>query len=294
MVDSDNAVENNILSDSRRRPGRPKTSDADETRGTQSVERTVAILEAIAFAEDGIGFAELAAQLKLPTATAHRMLAAVVKLGFVKHDESTGLYTVGDRLMRLATRALRHGTEFRALARPLLHELVDRTGETANLAYLDGTEAAYVDQVESRQMVRAAKFLRVRLYCSALGKSLLAFQPDDAMEELTARLTLEPLTERTIVTPEALRAELFRVRKRGFATDDEEIELGVRCIAAPILVDGRAVAAVSIAGPTTRVTLEKVEPLSEIVRDVAKRLSDAVEERFPDLVAGNPIWPETT
>jgi IclR family acetate operon transcriptional repressor len=286
-------MEKDILTPQRRRPGRPRTSDTSSSRGTQSVERTLAILETLAAADGSLGFADIATKLELPTATAHRMLAAVVELGYVDFDENTGSYRVGGRLVEMATLLLRHRTSLRVVARPYLHRLVERTGETANMAVLDGTEASYVEQVESHQMVRAAKFLRVPLYCSSLGKSLLAFRPEEEIEDLIGRLTFEPLTERTVGSPEALRAELARVRKRGFSMDDEEIEVGSRCIAAPILVGGRPVAAISIAGPTTRVSLDKVEPLSGIVREVAEALSVTLAERFPDVALADAALPQS-
>jgi DNA-binding IclR family transcriptional regulator len=278
-------MENIIPMAGKRRPGRPRATEATEP-GVRSVGRGLAVLEALAEQPEGIGFTDLTASIEMPAVSTHRLLRTLVGLGYVREDPASGHYRLGARFLQLAGRALHQRTQLRTLARGFLQELVQRSGETANLATLDGAEASFLDQVQCDRMVRAGTFLRAPLHCSGTGKSLLAYQPDETLEQLLGRMALRPLTPHTIVDLARFRAELERVRDQGYSVDDEEMEVGTRCIAAPVLVDGRAVVAVSIAGPTTRITADEVRPLSAIVRDVAARLSDSVASAFPGLHAG--------
>jgi IclR family acetate operon transcriptional repressor len=273
----------------KRRPGRPRGSGGDDggERSVLALDRGLALLELLADRPDGLAFTEAVDSLPgVPGVTVHRLLRTLVGLGFVRDDGDGARYQLGGRFMHLAGRSLHQRTQLRSIAKPFLQELVDRTGETANLATLDGTEASFLDQVQSQRMVRAGTFLRSPLHCSGTGKSLLAFQDGDTADEIIRRLPFGQLTEHTLTEVERLRAELARVRRQGYSVDDEEMEIGTRCIAAPVVVDGAAVAAISIAGPTTRITADQVRPLSTIVRDVAERLSVSVAEAFPGLRAG--------
>ena len=282
-------MENIIPIPQRRRPGRPRGKGGGEGRSVQSVERALAILEALADHPDGLPFTDLTAALDMPSASAHRLLRTLTESDYVREVSESGRYIIGGRLMRLAGRALDHRTQLRTLARAYLQELVDRTHETANLATLDGATASFIDQVQSDRMVRAGTFLRSPLHCSAGGKSLLAFQSAAVLDELLQRLELDGLTSNTIRDRVALQAELDRVRRLGYSVDDEEMEIGSRCIGAPVLLGGSPVAAISIAGPTTRITADAVRPLAAIVMEVAARLSDSAAEQFPGLRAGELI-----
>jgi DNA-binding IclR family transcriptional regulator len=279
-------MENIIPIQKRRRPGRPRGDGGSSERSIQSVERALAILELLADHADGMPFTELSAALEMPAASTHRLLRTLSDAGYVREQSDTGRYLLGTQLLRLAGRILHRRTQLRALARGYLQELVDRTGETANLATIDGGSASFLDQVQSDRLVRGGTFLRAPLHCSAAGKSLLAFQPEATREEIVERLELTTLTAHTITDRVRLRAELERVRALGYSVDDEEMEVGSRCIGAPILLGGEAVAAISISGPTTRISGDVVRPLSAIVREVSERLSTSVADQFPGLAAG--------
>ena len=249
----------------------------------------MAILEVLAERSEGLPFTDLAAALGMPAASTNRLLRTLTDAGFVREETDSGRYVLGGRFLRLAGKVLQRRSQLRALARGYLQELVDRTGETANIATLDGASASFIDQVQSDRLVRGGTFLRAPLHCSAAGKSLLAFQPAAARDEIIERLELTSLTPRTIADRTRLRGELEHVRAVGYSVDDEEMEIGSRCIGAPILLAGEAVAAISISGPTTRITGDVVRPLSAAVLDVAERLSASVAEQFPGLEAGELI-----
>jgi DNA-binding IclR family transcriptional regulator len=279
-------MENIIPIQKRRRPGRPRREGISSERSIQSVERALAILEILADHPDGMPFTDLSAALEMPAASTHRLLRTMSDAGYVREQDETGQYLLGAQLLRLAGRILHRRTQLRAMARAYLQELVDRTGETANLATLDGAAASFLDQVQSDRLVRGGTFLRAPLHCSSSGKSLLAFQPEATRDEIIDRLDLTALTPHTITDRARLRVELDRVRSLGYSVDDEEMEIGSRCIGAPILLGGEAVAAISISGPTTRISGDVVRPLSTVVCEVAERLSSSVADQFPGLAAG--------
>lgn len=269
-----------------RRPGRPPSQTAEKAKPVRSVERAFEIIELLTHQDTPLAFADISTTLEIPSATAHRILSTMETSGYL-HLGEDGMYSLGGQFIRLAQRVLRIRSLFRDAARTFLHDLVDATGETANLAILDGTEAAYLDQVQTNKMLRAQTFLRVPLHCSGTGKALLAFQDAATVDDILSRIIMDKHTEHTLTDKNELRAELESISATGIALDNEEMEIGVRCIAAPILVDGTAIASISIAGPTTRISTDRLEEFSTQVRRVAAELSEVVRTRFPDLGAGS-------
>jgi len=220
--------------------------------GVQSVERALELLEALAEPQEAKGVSELARATGLPVATIHRLLATMVSRGYVRQDTGSHKYTLGSHLIRLGEAAAR---DFAQFARPYLAELMEASGETANLAMLEDGQVAYVAQVPSRHH-RVRMFTevgrRVHPHTSGVGKVVLAFRPRAEVEALLARSGLPPRTPRTIVDRSRLLAELDVVARQGYAVDDGEEEIGVRCLAVPVFGVGDSVAAVSISAPEGR------------------------------------------
>lgn len=264
-----------------RRQGRPPTSEAKET--VRSVRWAFEILELIGRHYTGLTFADITTTLSIPAVTGNRILATMTQSDYLTLEDGTGLYTHGPAFTRMTNDVIDLRARFRDLGQTYLHELVERTGETANLAVLDGLEAAYLDQVHTARMLRAQTYLRVPLDCSGTGKVLLAFQIDSARESILSRLTLQRRTRNSPQTLNDLRLRLEAIRQRGFGLDDEEMENGVRCIAAPLMANQTIVAAISIAGPATRVSPDRIDELSAIVREVASKFSEAVTVELPNL-----------
>lgn len=264
-----------------RRRGRPPTSDSKET--VRSVRWAFEVLELVGRHYTGLTFADITSALAIPAVTGNRILATMTQCDYLTLDEATGHYTHGPAFTRITNDVIDLRTRFRDLGRTYLHELVERTGETANLAILDGLQAAYLDQVQTTRMLRAQTYLRVPLDCSGTGKVLLAFQSPTVRESILSRLTLQKSTKNAPQTQKDLRSRLDMIRESGFGLDDEEMEVGVRCIAAPVLVNQTVIAAISIAGPATRVSRENVEELSSIVRHVAEKFSTTVTVELPNL-----------
>ncbi|TCO59517.1 IclR family transcriptional regulator [Actinocrispum wychmicini] len=241
-----------------------------------SLGKGLRLLDVLSAADGALGLTELSRRAAIPKSSAHRLLTSLVASGLVIQD-ATGHYGLGLRLFELGSRVAAR-LDVRAIARPLLEELRDVTGETAHLGVLLDDEVVYLEKVESARMVRMSSRLGGRnpLHRTALGKCLLAF----GSAGLRERVLAGPLTARTpgaVVEPKRLVEQLARVRAQGWALDDEESDEGLRCIAAPV-IDARAqvVAAVSISGPTTRVTKAQVQPLAAHVVRCATEISRGV------------------
>jgi IclR family transcriptional regulator, acetate operon repressor len=239
--------------------------------GVQSVERAFELLEAMAEAGGQTSLSELAATSGLPLPTIHRLVRTLVSSGYVRQLPSRR-YALGPGLIRLGDSASRLLGDW---ARPHLADLVDHVGETANMAILDGDQVVYVSQVPSRHSMRMFTEVGRRVYahCTGVGKALLAQLPPAQARALVIRAGMPAQTEHTITDPDVLAAELDRIRAQGYAVDDGEQELGVRCVAVPVR-GGPAAAAISVSGPDTRVTREAVTRVVPVLRAAASALSE--------------------
>jgi IclR family acetate operon transcriptional repressor len=239
----------------------------------QSLDRALNVLEALADAGDVIALSQLTEQVGLPLGTVHRLLSVLVERGYAAQDRETRLYGPGPRLLEVAARAAANRRfSLSRIARPVLQELTAATDETSNLLVLQGDEGVYAEQVASSRLVRMFTEVgqRVPLYCTGGGKAILSGLAPELIDAYLARSALAAFTPKTCASPQQLRAELEQARSQGFALDDEERELGVCCVAAPIFDRfGRCVAALSISGPTTRLSRERAMSLGPRVREAA-------------------------
>ncbi|MGW6153034.1 IclR family transcriptional regulator [Streptomyces sp. NPDC055144] len=243
------------------------------TGGVQSLERAFDLLERMADAGGEVGLSELSASSGLPLPTIHRLMRTLVACGYVR-QQTNRRYSLGPRLIRLGESASRLlGT----WARPYLARLVEVTGETANMALLDGDEIVYVAQVPSKHSMRMFTEVgrRVLPHSTGVGKALLADTPADEVRALLARTGMPAATEKTITTPEGFLDALAEVRTAGYAVDDNEQEIGVRCLAVSV-PNSPTAAAISISGPAGRVTDEATEKIVPVLQQVAEELSVAL------------------
>ncbi|CAL9379592.1 IclR family transcriptional regulator [Streptomyces sp. enrichment culture] len=241
--------------------------------GVQSLERAFDLLERMADAGGEVGLSELSASSGLPLPTIHRLMRTLVACGYVRQQPNRR-YALGPRLIRLGESAARLlGT----WARPHLARLVEVTGETANMALLDGDEVVYVAQVPSKHSMRMFTEVgrRVLPHSTGVGKALLAGFPPEEVRALLGRTGMPAATERTITTPEGFLAALEDVRRQGYAIDDNEQEIGVRCLAVPV-PDSPTAAAISISGPAGRVTESATERIVPVLQQVAAELSEVL------------------
>ncbi|MEZ0093214.1 IclR family acetate operon transcriptional repressor [Streptacidiphilus sp. EB129] len=258
----------------------PASLDAqasDRSGGVQSVERAFQLLEVLADAGGVSTLSDLATASGLPMPTIHRLIRTLVQQGYVRQDTARR-YTLGPRLIRLGETA---GRLLGSWARPYLAELMDTTGETANLAVLEAGEVVYVGQVPSRHSMRMFTEVgrRVQPHCTAVGKVLLAQLPRPEAASVLGKGPLAAHTEHTVTQPAELLAQFDAVKAAGYAVDDQEQEIGVRCIA--VVVPGAPTAtALSISGPEARVrTLEARTGHGGLIpqmQEIAGRLGQAL------------------
>jgi IclR family acetate operon transcriptional repressor len=250
-----------------------RVSLADESSaksGVQSVERAFELLEIMASSGGSIALGELAARAELPQPTIHRLVRTLLTMGYVRQLENRR-YALGPKLIRLGESAAQL---IGAWSRPHLTELVERTGESANMAVLDNDMAVYVAQVPSPHAMRMFTEVgrRVHLHCTGVGKALLMQLPNDGVEALMRRAGMPASNENSYTTPDALIRDIELSRSRGYAVDEGEQEIGVRCFAVPV-PDAPTLTAISISGPAARLTLKsatKVTPLlKRVARDIA-------------------------
>lgn len=259
---------------------RVMTQAANETGtrsgGVQSVERAFALLETISAAGGELTLSELSQRTPLPLPTIHRLLRTLVTLGYVRQlpDRS---YALGPRLIHLGEIANR---QLGALAMPAMRRLVDELGETSNLAVLDDDRVTYVGQVPSPHAMRMFTEVgqRVKLHYSGVGKAILSTLPEDVAVGLAERAGMESRTGHTLTTGVALLEDLRVSRQRGYAVDEEEQELGVRCYAVPI-PDSATPLAVSVSGPTSRVDEAFAERAIPALQRAAREISQAMRSK---------------
>jgi IclR family transcriptional regulator, KDG regulon repressor len=236
----------------------------------QSLARGLKILDILGQAQDGVSITELAESLGVDKASASRLVATLVNYGYAEKDEQTRRFHLGPQVVPLSRSVLAR-LSMREVAKPFLRQLMERTGECVHLAVPAQGRVLYVDQVESPATLRVNAQVGTLnpLHCTALGKALLAFG------DLPVPATLESFTPHTITDPDRLSKNLQQVRARGYAVDDEEFDLGVRCIAVPVFdFRGKAAASIGISGPATRVTSGRLPELAASVVEIGKALSE--------------------
>jgi DNA-binding IclR family transcriptional regulator len=248
---------------------------ASKTPSVPALQRGLAILELVAHSKSGLTFSQLTRHFDFPKSSVHCLLVTFEREGFLQRDSTTGRYMSGLKLVSIANVALQ-GIVLRDKAAPLLRPLVAATGMTVHMAILDRDEVVVVAKVERPGGHRVATWVgkRVDPHCTSLGKCLIAYLSEQDLDRLIGQRGLLRHNENTIVSPSRLKEELAKIRALGYAMDDEEEEIGVRCIGAPVWDwDGRVIAAVSVAGPTTRINEETFDALVSDVRRTALAIS---------------------
>ncbi|MCC6313913.1 MAG: IclR family transcriptional regulator [Thermomicrobiales bacterium] len=234
-----------------------------------ALRKGLAVLETLAGASDGLSMADIQRRTGLNKTRAFRLLRALAESGYVEQDPDTRRYALGVHLLELGA-AARRRLDIAAVSQPFMIELRDAFQETVNLGVMADGGIVYVAMQESPHGLRMAATVGARdpLHATSIGKAMLAFLPDDERDAaIAALLPLAAPSPRTITNPGVLRAELAAIRARGYAVDDEENEIGARCVGAPILgASGRPIAALSVSGPTGRIGRDRVEEIAVRLR----------------------------
>jgi IclR family acetate operon transcriptional repressor len=265
--------------------GARETNDPEpRDGGVQSVDRALQIIETLAEDDEGYRLSDLAVRTGLSTSTAHRLLTTLEKRRFVQFDRTESKWHVGAKSFAVGATFTRR-RNFVAQAIPYLRKLRDLTRETANLAVVDDESIIVLTRVESREIMRSLTKVggRVAMVASGVGKAVLATYADEDVSAIIRHHGTPRLTEKSIVRAGDLFRELEVIRRQGFAVDDEEACMGLRCVAAVVFNDcGEAQAAISVSGMTSRMTPERLPAIGAMVREVAAELTGAIGGVMPE------------
>jgi IclR family acetate operon transcriptional repressor len=267
---------------------RPAAGKAERSDQVQSLVRALSIINHLAAADEGLTLSDLGQQAGLSPSTTHRLLTTLEQERYVHFDAERRLWSVGVQAF-VAGNAFLKTRSLVGAARPQMRALMEESGETVNLAVEDEGQAIYLAQVECRQMMRAfaRPGARVPLHCSSVGKALLSAMPDGELSRVLHQTGLPRVTLKTKTSVAALRSDLQVARGRGYAIDDEEHAVGLRCIASAVFDEaGEAIAAISLSGPMARIADERIPVLGALVRKRADLITAQVGGCLPPWRSG--------
>jgi DNA-binding IclR family transcriptional regulator len=253
-----------------------------------AVERALAMLEAVAQEPDGLSNAEISRKLQIPKSSASYILRTLERQAYLNRDAETGKYRVGLKILSLSRGAL-SGLDVREVALPIMRHLMEKTNLTCHLAILDGPDAVYIEKVEPQGFIKMDTWVgrRMRVHATSVGKALVAHIPPEKLEKILASAGMEKRTAKTITTPSRLHKELERVRLQGYAVDDEENNIGARCLGAPVFNQSGVIeASVGLSGTTNQVNPQTIPRIVEQLKDAARHISMQLGYRAPRRVGG--------
>lgn len=252
----------------------------------EGLDRIVAIMDILGESNDCLSLAEICKRMELRKSTAHRALMALEHTGLIERAPGNR-YRLGLKLYDMGNRAVEQ-VDLRSRVHPYLRKLALRLGETVHLGVLRGTRVVYLDKVEAvnrRVCVSSRTGTSNPVYSTSMGKAILAYLTPERALTIIDAIQFKAFTPKTITSKEELLSALERVRRRGYSIDDEEMELGTRCVGAPILdAEGRLIAAMSVSGSASRLAAHCVPGIAVHVLRCAKEISSVLEGRRTNLV----------
>lgn len=266
-----------------RKRGRAQTGANGGPAQVQSLTRGLALLDHLSRHDGGVSLSDLSIMVGLPASTVHRLLTTLEATGYVYQRGDLGLWYVGVKAFTVGCAFLAN-RDLVAQSHPFLRALMEQSGETTNLAVLDEGEPVFVDQVQCHELMRMLVRLgsRAPIHASGVGKAALSGFGDEVVNEVLRRNGLPKLCPNTIDKPAQLRTELAEIRSRGYAVDDEEHTIGLRCVASAIFDEhGEPIAAISIAGPKSRIPDDRLPQLGTLVAQAARSITAAIGGRQP-------------
>jgi IclR family acetate operon transcriptional repressor len=267
----------------KRQRGRPRAFHGPSEAATvQSLDRALRILATVA-ERDALSLSEVSELSGLAASTAYRMLTTMENHGMVEFDATNQLWSVGVGSYRIGSAFLRR-RKLVDRARSVMQELMERTGETANLGVAEDDCVVFVSQVETHEAIRAffRPGTRSPFHASGIGKAILAYLGDERMAAIVRKQGLEAYTSRTLVDMATLNQDRAEVARRGWSIDDEERFPGMRCVAAAIFNEfGEPIAGISVSGPTVRVTPDRAVQFGPVVRDAAAQVTALIGGEVP-------------
>jgi len=247
------------------------------------IDRAAQILDSFGFDHQELSVSEIGAKTGLHRSTAHRILMALEYNDLIKQNPDTGKYHLGIKLFKLGHQAVSQ-LNLREICRPFLMRLMNETQETVHLAVLDDDQVLYLDKVEGPHALRMPSRVgrHIPTYCTSLGKAMLSCLDDQEVKNIFRSRVLRPYTVNTVKTLDRLLTELRVIHRRGYSVDNEEIEIGLRCVGAPIKDHtGAMVGAISTAAPSARLAAQKIPGIGKLVMAVAAEISDQLGYEKP-------------
>ncbi|MGO9570864.1 MAG: IclR family transcriptional regulator [Desulfomonilaceae bacterium] len=247
------------------------------------LQKAFRLLELFGEAVQELSAAEITERLHYNKTTAFRLISNLEEEGYLDQDPETNKYRLGMKLFFLGN-LVRPYRYLKEVAKPLLEKLNEESGETVHLAVLHKGEALYVDKIESKRTVRVVASQvggKLPAHCSGVGKVLLAYLSAEEVKEIVAEKGLASFTQNTITTYDQLKRELDHVARQGFAYDNEEIEIGLKCLAAPVFFDNQVTAALSVSVPRERFDVNR-EMLGRMVIRTAQELTSVLNQNLKD------------
>jgi DNA-binding IclR family transcriptional regulator len=248
-----------------------------------AVERALAMLEAVAQVPEGLSNAEISRNLQIPKSSASYILRTLETQGYLTRNPESGRYRVGLKILSLSRGAL-SGIDVREVALPIMRHLMEKTSLTCHLAILDGPDAVYIEKVEPQGFIRMDTWVgrRMRVHATSVGKALAAHIPQERLEKILSEHGMEKRTAKTITTVPRLLKELEKVRTQGYAVDDEENNMGARCLGAPVFNQSGAIeASLGLSGTTNQVNAHTMPRIIEALKDAARHISMQLGHRAP-------------
>ncbi|MFV0393733.1 MAG: IclR family transcriptional regulator [Coprobacillaceae bacterium] len=241
----------------------------------KSIVKAGKIIDVIAYERIPISLSDLSKRLDMAKSTLHGLLSTLVDIGYLEQVQESGKYKLGVQLFELGSQIMNTWSE-KEIAQPYMEELARRTSETVHLAMLSNGEVLYVDKKEGNSSIRIVTAPGVKLpaHCTGVGKTLLAFLPEEKWKDILDTVGLQKYTSYTITKEEMLYKELDKIRRQGYAYDNQEYLDGLRCISAPIFDNnGRLVFALSISGPLSRMSKANIQAYLGLLLDATKDIS---------------------
>ncbi|WP_066318771.1 IclR family transcriptional regulator [Bacillus sp. FJAT-29814] len=241
----------------------------------KSVSRALDIINIVGLKKDGLGVTDISKQMDINKSSVFRILATLVRYGYIEQDEETGRYKLGYKFLEISSKLL-ESIDLRAEARPFLRELEKETNEVIHLVVYDQGEVVYIEKLEGNETLRMHSKVgkRAPMHCTSVGKAILAHLQASEVADILDRKGLPVHTDYTITDRDMFLQELASVKQKGYALDLEENEYGIRCIAVPIFDHlGKVCAAISLSGPTIRMTDERLEQLKPRMMKIGRQIS---------------------
>ena len=264
--------------------GRPRAWHDKTAQNTiKSLDRAMEVFEFLSSSQ-GLTLTELAEALDQSPATVYRILVTLELRRLVEFDAVDQHWNIGSNAFVIGARYLRR-TSLVDRARPVMRRLMEETGETANLGIEKENQVLFLSQVETLATIRAffPPGTLSQMHASGIGKAILAYMSDDRLDRFLSSTTLDGFTQNTVTSVSKLKVELQEIKDRGFSVDNEEKNVGMRCIAAPVFdMNGEVIAGISVSGPTSRIKAELTFDLIGPVINAAKELTGAIGGISPE------------